>query len=199
MTKITLAYELFLRDVPKLHIAQRLGIARATVYRILVRRRLLRPKTKQERQHTRLYTKGYPGEEVQIDTTEPLGKSNGIQISAIDDYSRWGFGQVYQGNTSHNAASFLLQIIWQAPFPITGVRVNNGSEFKGEFQRTCNQLGIRVIRNPVKTPEYNGKVERFHRTIEEECLWRVKADPDNLGEVNYQLSRYLSWYNLPGM
>ena len=170
-------------------------VSRATIYRILVRRRLLRPKTRQERQHTRLYTKGYPGEEVQIDTTEPFGKSSGIQISAIDDYSRWGFAQVYQGNTSANAASFLLKIIWQAPFPITAVRVDNGSEFKKDFQKTCDRLGIRIIRNPVKTPEYNGKVERFHRTVEEECLWRVRATPEDLEQVNYQLSRYLCWYN----
>lgn len=70
---------------------QELGIylTRSTIYRILVRRRLITPKTHKEDIHTKRYTKSYPGEEIQIDTTEPFGKGNGILISAIDDYSRY--------------------------------------------------------------------------------------------------------------
>ena len=170
-------------------------ISRATVYRILVRRRLLRPKEKEPRKPAQLYTKGYPGEEVQLDTTEPFGKGKAIQISAIDDYSRWGGGDLYYGNTSLMASLFLKDLIIKAPFPISAVRVDNGSEFKAEFIKTCQELGIKIIRNPIHSPEKNGKVERFHRTIYEECLWRVNADKHDLEYGRYWLSRYLSWYN----
>ncbi|EKD90031.1 MAG: Transposase [uncultured bacterium] len=64
-------------------------ISRSTVYRILVRRRLHKPEIQEKEKHTKRYTKTYPGEEVQVDTTEPFGKGKGIQISAIDDFSRW--------------------------------------------------------------------------------------------------------------
>lgn len=172
-----------------------IDLSRATVYRILVRRRLLVPKVKGKRVPVTLYTKGYPGEEVQMDTTEPLGKSGPTLITAVDDYSRHGFGDCYYGNTSQQAAEFLRRIVQTAPFPISAVRVDNGSEFQGAFIHTCKELGVKIIRNPVRHPTSNGKVERLHRTIEEECFWRVQAKPDDLDYARYWLSRYLSWYN----
>lgn len=170
-------------------------LSRATIYRILVRRRLLVPKEKTKRGNVILYAKGYPGEEVQMDTTEPLGKSGPTLITAVDDYSRYGFGDCYLGNTSKQAGAFLERIVSEAPFPITAVRVDNGSEFQGAFIQTCKRLGITIKRNPVRHPTSNGKVERMHRTIEEECFWRVQAKPEDLDYVRYWLSRYLGWYN----
>ncbi len=170
-------------------------VSRATVYRILVRRRLVIPKQKEARRPVHLYTKGYPGEEVQIDTTKPLGKSGPTLITAVDDFSRWGMGDCYFGNRSDQAAGFLRRMVLSAPFPIAAVRTDNGSEFKGAFIKACEELGIRIIRNPVHHPTSNGKVERLHRTIEEECFWRVGAKPDDLDYARYWLSRYLGWYN----
>ena len=170
-------------------------VSRATVYRILVRRRLIIPHVKEARKPVHLYTKGYPGEEVQIDTTEPLGKSGPTLITAVDDFSRWGMGDCYYGNRSDQAADFLRRMVMQAPFPIHTVRTDNGSEFKKHFTTTCQELGINIIRNPVHHPTSNGKVERLHRTIEEECFWRVQAKPDDLDYARYWLSRYLGWYN----
>ncbi len=109
--------------------------------------------------------------------------------------SRWGFRACYFGNRSEQAAAFLKRIVNDAPFPITSVRVDNGSEFQAKFKKMCQQLGIKIIRNPVKHPTSNGKVERLHRTIEEECFWRVNAQPNDLEYARYWLSRYLAWYN----
>jgi len=170
-------------------------VSRSTIYRILVRRRLHKPETQEKEKHTKKYTKTYPGEEIQIDTTEPFGKGRGIQISAIDDYSRWGFADFYQRNTSLNTALFLSRCIQFAPFPIQAVRTDHGSEFYGRFKTVCSRLGIEIIRNRVNTPEHNGKVERFHRTIDEECLWRTRAESEYPEEVRFQLTRYLAWYN----
>jgi transposase InsO family protein len=170
-------------------------LSRMTIYRILVRRRLVIPKVKVKSPYTGRYTKTYPGEEVQIDTTEPFGKSKGTQISVIDDYSRWGGADFYFGNKSQQAADFLDRYRQQAPFPIEAVRVDGGSEFKGAFKRYCLEQGIRIIRNQINTPEHNGKVERFHRTIEEECLWRTRSESEHQETIRYQLNRYLNWYN----
>ena len=170
-------------------------VSRATIYRILVRRRLLVPKLRGKRQPVTLYTKGYPGEEVQMDTTEPLGKSGPTLISAVDDYSRYGIADCYYGNKAKQAAEFLKRLVDEVPFPVRRIRTDNGSEFKREFTTTCKNLGIEIIRNPVHHPTSNGKVERLHRTLEEECFWRVGAKPDNLEYARYWLSRYLAWYN----
>jgi len=170
-------------------------ISRATAYRILVRRRLIVPKEKAKRKPVILYAKGYPGEEVQIDTTEPFGKKGIILISAVDDCSRWGMADCYYHNNSQNAALFVAKIVREAPFPIKAFRTDNGSEFKRHFTSICKRLGIEIKRNPVKHPTSNGKVERLHRTIEEECFWRVNAHREDLDYGRYWLSRYLAWYN----
>jgi transposase InsO family protein len=170
-------------------------ISRATAYRILVRKRLISPKVKGKRKPVTLYAKGYPGEEVQIDTTEPFGKKGIILISAVDDCTRWGMADCYYHNNSENAALFVTKIVKEAPFPITSFRTDNGSEFKKHFTSICKRLGIDIKRNPVKHPTSNGKVERLHRTIEEECFWRVNAHREDLDYGRYWLSRYLAWYN----
>lgn len=170
-------------------------ISRATVYRILVRRRLIIPKVKGKKKPVTLYAKGFPGEEVQIDTTEPFGKKGIILISAVDDHSRWGMADCYYHNNSLNASLFILKIVREAPFPIKCFRTDNGSEFKKYFTAICRKLDIKIKRNPVKHPTSNGKVERMHRTIEEECFWRVQASKEDISYGRYWLSRYLSWYN----
>ncbi len=104
-------------------------------------------------------------------------------------------GDCYFGNRSELAANFLRRMVMSAPFPIHTVRTDNGSEFKKHFTMTCQELGINIIRNPVHHPTSNGKVERLHRTIEEECFWRVGAKPDDLDYARYWLSRYLGWDN----
>jgi len=172
-------------------------LSRSTIYRILVRRRVLKVKEGQKRNpHPLKYTKGYPGEEVQADTTEPYGKNKGVMFNLVDDYSRWARSYFYQQNNSLNARLCLEHFLSSVPFPVTAIRVDNGSEFKKHFQVFCNTYGIRLIRNPIHTPEHNGKVERLHRTVDEECLWRIPPkDRNNLELVNYQLAKYNHWYN----
>lgn len=172
-------------------------LSRSTIYRILVRRRLLRQKEAGKRdKHPHKYTKGYPGEEIQTDTTEPFGKGKGIMLNFIDDYSRWIGSYFYRKNDSLSSRKCLEHFLASAPFPVEAVRTDNGSEFKKHFESYCRLLGIRLNRNPIRTPEHNGKVERLHRTIEEECLWRIPPkDRDNPELVNYELKKYCQWYN----
>lgn len=176
-------------------------LSRSTIYRILVRRRLLNTKSgteKEERRkrHNRKYTKGYPGEEVQIDTTEPYGKNKGVMLNIIDDYSRWKGSYFYKGNNSKNAALYFQHFLNSAPFPVQAVRTDNGSEFKKDFTKFCQQRGISIIRNPVHTPEHNGKVERLHRTVDEECLWRIPPKQrTSCQTVSYNLAQHSQWYN----
>ena len=169
-------------------------LGRSTIYRILIRKKALVPKARGKRLPPKLYAKGYPGEEVQIDGTEPFGKGRGWSLAAVDDFSRYGLARLQLRNNSRLSAEFLEYLTKICPFQISAVRVDNGSEFKKEFVRMAKKLGIKIIRNPPHHPQSNGKVERFHRTLEEECYWRLGASPD-LSETNYWLGRYLGFYN----
>ena len=48
---------------------------------------------------------------------------------------------------------------------------DNGGEFKGEFATRVNTLRIDHERIPVRSPNHNAVVERFHQTMLERC-WR---------------------------
>ena len=173
-----------------------INLSRSTIYRILVRRRLLKPRLKESSPHNQKYAKEYPGEEIQLDTTEPFGKGQGTMLNIIDDYSRWKASYFYPRNNSLNARLCFQHFLASAPFPIQAVRVDNGSEFKKHFQTFCKQNNIRLIRNPINTPQHNGKVERLHRTVEEECLWRIpREQKGNPQTVNYALTQHTLWYN----
>ena len=172
-------------------------LTRMTVYRILLRKQLLIKNIKpRQRKDFKYYSNGFPGEEIQLDTTEPFGKGRGIMITAIDDCTRWVVADLYHGNTSANAANFVKNIRWRLPFPIKAFRVDNGSEFKKDFIKTCQEVGINIIRNPPHSPTKNGKVERMHQTIETECFWRLTVGgiKDEI-ETKYWLGRYLAYYN----
>jgi len=176
-----------------------ISLSRSTIYRILMRRRVLGfPKNKKERKiHNQKYTKGYPGEEIQVDTTEPFGKGKGTLFDLVDDYSRWSRSYFYRGNTSQSTAQCLNHFLSTVPFPVKAVRTDNGSEFKKYFSKYCQRCNIRQIKNAIKTPEHNGKVERFHRTVEEECLWRIVSQNQqtDFNLVNYELAKHNQWYN----
>ena len=173
---------------------KRIKIGRSTIYRILIRKKVLIPRVRGKRRPPKLYSKGFPGEEVQIDGTEPFGKGKGWSLSAVDDYSRYARTRFQMKNNSRLSAQFLKDLVDDSPFHVKAVRVDNGGEFKKSFVKMAKKLKVRIIRNPPHHPTSNGKVERFHRTLEEECYWRLGSKPD-LIEANYWLSRYLGFYN----
>ena len=48
---------------------------------------------------------------------------------------------------------------------------DNGSQFiSRDFTGYLKQLGLQHVRTAVAYPQSNGKIERYHRTLEEECL-----------------------------
>jgi len=54
------------------------------------------------------------------------------------------------------------------PFPIKGIQVDGGSEFKADFELACKDKGWRLYVLPPRSPKLNGGVERGNRTHREE-------------------------------
>jgi transposase InsO family protein len=142
-----------------------------------------------------LYTKDAPGQEIQLDTSFPEGKHGKVAFVAIDDFCRWLMGRIGTRATEAQSIKFLHYLVRTAPFNIAAVRTDNGSEFKGAFTKACERLGIKHIHNPSYQPERNGKVERSHRTLNEECYYRYGILNKPLPLMNYVLSQYLNKYN----
>lgn len=170
-------------------------LAKMTVYRILIRTGLI-PRRSRKKPTYQRYTLGYPGAEVQIDTTQIEDSQERFWVfAAVDDHTRWAWAMAADRCLGKHARAFLEQIITTAPFPITAVRTDHGSEYGPAFTKECRRLGIHHIRNRPKTPQHNGKVERFHRTVQEECLWYKWHWQMAMAEAAYRLTQFLAFYN----
>jgi len=140
--------------------------------------KLAKPKQKRK---PKPYAKAlYPGQKVQIDVKYVpreciVGGKPYYQFTAIDEYSRWTYRQMYDEKSSYCAKLFLDELLKVAPFVIHMVQTDNGGEFtnalqvtkathKTMFEQALQDYGILYKRIRIATPRHNGKVERMHRT-----------------------------------
>lgn len=118
------------------------------------------------------YSKSLPGERLQVDVKflEKLGLEGKkyYQFTAIDDCTRFRVLRIYDHNTVQNAQDFINQVKQALPFAIKQVQTDNGSEFSEQFSWHLQDLGISHRKTKICSPEENGKVERSHRTDEQE-------------------------------
>lgn len=172
---------------------QGIELTRITIYRILLRKKLL-PTKKTIRKNFKRYTLGYPGAEIQIDATFIEGRKSYVIFAGIDDHTRWSFAKLYSRCTVSSSIDFLSYILKHAPFPIQAIRTDNGSENTQALTNFCKTHNIIHKKNPPRMPIHNGKVERFHKTVQEECLWRITTNHPK-DYLDYQLDRFISFYN----
>ncbi len=134
-----------------------------------------------------------PGDLVQIDTLDIRPEPGCVrkQFSAGDVVSKWAFADVRSAATSSLAKEFLEELIRASPFKVRGVQVDGGSEFYGDFEEACKELGIRLFTLPPRSPKLNGVVERLNRTFREE-FWACYDGGLTLDEMRPALKRWTS-------
>jgi transposase InsO family protein len=173
----------------------------ATVYRILRRHGLRRLPNRVGRRavHTHRYEKQVPGHHVQVDVKfltlqRPGGQRvRRYQYTAIDDATRIRALRVYRRHTQQNAIAFLDHVVATFPFRIHTVRTDRGHEFQALFHWHLADQGIRHVYIKPRTPQLNGKVERSHRTDQQEFyqLLTYKGDVD----LEQRLAQWERFYN----
>lgn len=111
-----------------------------------------------------------PGDLLQLDTQEQRPE-HGVTLrhyAARDTVSRWDVLAVHTRATAVTARSFLYEILERTPFKVRALQIDGGSEFKAEFEEACRELDLPLFVLPPRSPKLNGRVERSHRTHEEE-------------------------------
>lgn len=171
-----------------------------TIYRILKRNnvRYTREYVRtQKRWKKQLFSHQIPGLELQMDTKYPFGYKQGRVIyTIIDDASRWVFAWSYETAAAENTLDFLRKILDRAPFVIQKIRTDQGKEFIAhKVEDFLQSRGISHRRNTPYCPEENGKIERFHRTLNEKALRFGFYPEDPLDTLQYKLSLFLQYYN----
>lgn len=140
-----------------------------------------------------------PGDLVQVDGVEGhhLGRHYYV-INAVDYISGKATSAVLANKSSLSTANFLRELDTRLGFRIKAIQTDNGSEYAAKFHQAAERLGIKHCFNYVKKPIYNGKVERFNRTIQE-AIFRDEDFLINLvedkQEANRTIESYLDFYN----
>ena len=171
-----------------------------TIYRILKRNNVRYttnyPRTR-KKWKKKLYAHKIPGKELQMDTKYPFGYKEGKVIyTIIDDATRWVFAWSYEKANAENTLDFLNKVFKRAPFLIQKIRTDQGREFIANKVKDClkeNNIAHRM--NTPYCPEENGKIERFHRTLNEKALRFGFKPSESIDEMQYRLNLFLHYYN----
>ncbi len=172
----------------------------ATIYHILKvegENRLLRGERIRGARLFKRYEQAVPGRHVQIDVKVPGGKRDGrpkrYQFTALDDTTRLRVLRIYERTTQVNAIAFLDHVLTQMPFQVQIVRTDNGSEFQSGFHWHCLDKGLQHRYIKPRSPRLNGKVERSHKTDDEEFYGGLTYASTE--ELNTKLQRWQDYYN----
>lgn len=169
------------------------AVSLSSVKRTLDRRGLLKKRSPWKRYHapsSRPFADS-PGTLVQADTIHVAidGRTAFYVFTLIDVHSRWAYARAYERINARIALSFVKRAQTTAPFLFDCIQTDHGPEFSTHFSE---RVQIRHRHSRVRTPNDNAHLERFNRTIQEECVDRV---PRSVFAVNRALPAYLKWYN----
>jgi putative transposase len=116
-------------------------------------------------------------------------------ISVIDGYSRYIVHHELRMNMQEFDVELTLQRALEK-YPLVKPRLitDNGSQFiSKDFAEYLKFAGLQHIRTSVAYPQSNGKIERYHRTIHEECL--MTNSLIDLDDARKQIAEFIDFYN----
>src|SRR4051812_1903603 len=170
------------------------GYRRSTVYKVLARHGCSRRRRTPKQRSFRRYEWAEPGALLHMDTKRlqrfavpghwatdgartELGRTREAGYvyahCVIDDHSRLAYVELHATDTGQAAATTLRRAAaWmaeQGAGPTEAVMTDNAKVYAAHvFQRELADIGARHIRTPPYTPRWNGKVERFIQTLDDE-------------------------------
>ena len=186
-------------------IAPLVGVSAKTVHRVLRQHgqaRLSRPR----RRPAKRYEKSRPGELLHVDIKVLPALRNArydYEFAAVDDFSREAVVAITTEQTSAAATTFLEHVVDRLPYRIEAVLTDNALAFTMKhawrsdrltrFEQACHSLGITHHLLRPRRPQSNGKVERFFRTVDDECLALQRQW--TFAHRNRAVERFVWFYN----
>lgn len=158
----------------KLLVKKELGIDVSTtiIYRYYKKRKLIRkPQRRQPWYEPLKYrlTIKKPGQGVQVDIKYVYEQGVRMyQFSVFDPFTEKYHFTIFPSKESKNAILAFRQAQKYFGFKILSIQTDNGSEFRGLFHNWLTKQHIPHYFIPKSSPYWNGKVERVHRTIDDE-------------------------------
>jgi transposase InsO family protein len=199
-----------------MRLAALVGWHRSTVWKVLKRHGVSR-RRRGTRQTFKRFEWSQPGALLHIDAYKApkfdapghrvidksyVGRTRGlghtVVIAVQDDHTRLVYAELHSAENAANvsitvrrAAAWMLE---QGLGPVEAVLSDNARCYTGHlFADTLAELGARHIRIPPYTPRWNGKLERFFGTLEDEWAhgrtWPDSATRDRA------LSSFIRYFN----
>lgn len=131
-----------------------------------------------------------PGSLVQIDTIHTMLdlKKRMYTFTLIDVFSRAAYAKTYAKMNAATAVRFVTEAEESLGFHFEMLQSDHGPEFGKWFVERI-QKKHRYSR--IGKPNDNAHIERFNRTLQEECLDKAKRTP---AAFNTALEAHLPWY-----
>lgn len=172
---------------------QEIIVSLSSVKRVLKRKNLLKEKSKWKKFHRSPHRPevAQAGDLVELDTIH-IHTFTGERFyiyTLLDVHSRWAHAKVSSRITAGRTVKFLEEARTKAPFPFKMIQSDHGSEFSQWF---TTHAGITHRHSRVRKPNDNAHLERFNRTIQEECLYYLKQEPRIYQSA---IRKYLPFYN----
>jgi len=136
----------------------------------------------------------YSGALLQCDTIHIIAP-DGSRIyvyTLIDLYSRWAYAEVVPKIGAQVSVEFVRRAQASADFHFEMIQTDNGPEFSTWCTHGWLRLGISHRHGRVRKSNDQAHVERFNRTVQEECLDLVTH---SIPSFKKALQVYLPYYN----
>lgn len=175
---------------------QGVQVSLSSVQRTLKRGGFLKSRSPWKRPHdaTPRPVATHPGALLQCDTVHfVLPDGTRLYVyTLIDLFSRWAYAEVSPKLRAYLSAAFIRRAQRRAPFPFQMLQTDNGPEFTTRFTHTLLRDGLAHRHSRVRQCNDNAHVERFNRTLQEECLTGVVR---SVPTFRAALKKYLPYYN----
>lgn len=176
---------------------QGISVSLSSVKRTLARHELLKSRTKWKRYRPAVPRPlpAYPGALVQMDTIHFIDWMSGQRFYVyviLDVCSRWAYAEVHDRLSQRISLAVALRAQTKAGFKFRMLQTDNGPEFSKWFHDMLAAKGISLRHSRVRQANDNAHVERFNRTLQDECLGKY---PLRANTAQAKLNTYLDYYN----
>jgi transposase InsO family protein len=135
----------------------------------------------------------FAGALVQLDTIHIIAPDGSrIYVYTLIDLCRWAYAEVVERIGAEISLGFVRRAQGEAAFRFAMIQTDHGPEFSTWFTHGLWTLKIGHRHSRVRKSNDNAHVERFNRTLQEECLDKITHTILSFKKI---LPQYLKYYN----
>src|SRR3989344_8186009 len=110
--------------------------------------------------------------------------------TSLDVCSRFAYAKPCLRINTHKSLGFVEAAQIASPFCFQTIQSDHGSEFSKWFTKRIVERGMAHRHSRIRTPNENAHLERFKRTIQEECISKI---PRSLKTWKKEIPIYLRY------